>query len=272
MILPDFRPLQKNICLFHKHLPLKHLEIPTLGKNVALNQALDIARGKLFVFTDDDVIPETCWLRELFDARQRWPDDSIFCGTIIPLFPKNAPKWLLKPKLKINILAFVQFDPPEPEGPVGGAPFGGNVAISAKLLASTRFSEDIGPRARGTDWVMGSETELLFRLKQRGHRFIYIPTAKVLHVIRQEQLTLGWLFGRAYRFGRSKVRLNPPDLLNDVINAPRIFRVPRYIWRKYAASMGRFALSMFQGERERSLAGIELYKLRGIIYEYRRMR
>ena len=43
---------------FFSSLPVKLLVEKTPGKNNALNTALDHASGELFIFTDDDIIPD----------------------------------------------------------------------------------------------------------------------------------------------------------------------------------------------------------------------
>ena len=64
---------------------------PVAGKSRALNRGLEIARGELVVFTDDDVLVDPMWLRELWCAASAHPNEVAFCGPIVPQFPAAVP-------------------------------------------------------------------------------------------------------------------------------------------------------------------------------------
>lgn len=72
---------------FSSSLPLKFLVEKTPGKNNALNTALDQASGELFIFTDDDIIPDPAWAMSMLDVADRWPDYDLFGGRILPKYP-----------------------------------------------------------------------------------------------------------------------------------------------------------------------------------------
>ena len=205
-----------------EYLPLCCLFEPRPGKNRALNRGLAIARGRLLVFTDDDIVAEPDWLTALVSAASRWPEDSVFGGRIVPRFPPSTPDWLRNSRRASTWFAI--YHPAECESPVVWPPFGPNMAIRRDVFSAVRFCEGVGPAGR--NYVMGSETELLLRLRAVGFRFIYVPSAKVQHVVRQEQTTLRWLYGRAFRFGRSEARLHPDR------NSRRLFGAPRYLRAK----------------------------------------
>jgi glycosyltransferase involved in cell wall biosynthesis len=244
------------------NLPLVALGEPKPGKNRALNRALEVARGELLVFTDDDVIPQPNWLRELYAASRRWPESSILGGKILPIFPFETPSWLCTHPWAEG-WAFSQFAPPLPEGllPANLTPYGPNFAVRAQVMRGIRYCEEIGPQ--GQNYAMGSETELIKRLMAMGERCVYVPTAVVNHVIDKVQVNLRWLQGRAFRAGRGKVRCSPSD------SAARLFGVPRHLWRSLLSSGVRYSLSLFSDERRRFEAGIRFNTLRGKIYEYR---
>ena len=187
-----------------KRLPLTYWTETTAGKNRCLNQALDKANGELLVFTDDDVTPNTDWLMQYAAAFERWPDDHVFGGRIALRFPPTTPDWIAQLQPPYSTYAFSDFDLNLPEGPTHRCPTGPNMAVAAALFASHRFNPDVGPA--GKSYAMGSETELLFRLRDAGHRFIYLPDARVEHRIRTDQLSLDWLAGRARRLGRGAAR------------------------------------------------------------------
>lgn len=246
-----------------KSLPLIALQEPEPGKNRALNRGLEVARGDLLVFTDDDVQPDAEWLLEFHGASRRWPDDGIFGGRIEPLVPPDAPDWIRSPDFDFAMIAYGKYAPSQEEGPTDASPHGGNMAIRASALGDMRYSEVIGPKGR--NFAMGSETELLSRLRARGERCLYVPSARVNHVIESEQTTLEWLFGRVHRMGRGWARLNPQN------GCAQLWGAPRYLWKQLAAAWIRHRASCCRSDSARFETGREYHKLRGIIHEYRLM-
>jgi glycosyltransferase involved in cell wall biosynthesis len=243
-------------------LPLVALAEPLPGKNRAINRALDHARGSLLVFSDDDVIPEPDWIAAMTAAAARWPDDDVFGGEVRLAFPEGTPAWLREPFHPA--LNFARYAADEPEGPTSRLPNGPNFAVRARALAALRFAETIGPDGSGA-YAMGSETEMLERLRARGARFIYVPGAVVQHVVQPHQLEPRYLLGRSYRLGRGEVRRRG----GRGAAAPRLMGAPRHLWREIAAAGAAYLASLPGGARRRLSAGLEVARLWGMISEHR---
>jgi len=241
-------------------LPLVSLKEPELGKNRAINRALAVARGDLLIFTDDDVLTEPDWVAAYVDAAKRWADDSVFCGPVIPKFPEKTSDWIKDESFPYASIAFAALDYSDVEEESSLA-FGPNLAIRSQTLENMAYNENIGPQ--GKNYAMGSEAELLRRLESKGERFIYIPSTRVQHVIRPEQITTPWLLGRAYRFGRGHVRLK------EQFQGRRVLGVPGYLWKRLGWAAAGRARSLFYGSRERCIAGMRYHRIRGNIVEYR---
>jgi glycosyltransferase involved in cell wall biosynthesis len=163
-----------------QHLPIVALYEPVPGQNRSFNKALEIARGKLLVFTDDDVEPSREWLSRIHTGSQRYSADSIFGGPIIPVYPFELPHWLqtiFHEYPACESVAFAKFLLSKDEGPITDIPFGPNFAVRARALGHLRFNPALGPGNEGP--AMMGETELLMRLCESGERIIYLPTASV---------------------------------------------------------------------------------------------
>lgn len=245
-------------------LPLSILHEERLGQNYCRNRGLEKARGDLLIFSDDDILFPENWLQEYLEASRRWPECSIFGGPIEPFFPEGVPVWIREhPQAGF---VFGRFHPERSEGPFDNrtTPFGGNYAIRASILQGLRFDETIGPRM-GQNFAMGSETELLRRLLNQGQRVCYVPGAGVRHRIQENQTRMRWLLWRIFRAGRSEIRLSS----DQDTTSPRLFGAPRHLWRRLAEMWLRYAASWLRGRRARFETGLELYRIRGWIYEYR---
>ena len=244
------------------HLPMVVLEEPRAGKNVALNKGLEVTRGKLILFCDDDIVPEKDWLKQILSVAERWPDDSIFGGRIDPLFPDHTPAWIADPSFHFAIIAFARYVVADEEGPVPNAPHGPNMAIRASAMEGMRYEEGLGPKGRS--FPMGDETELLRRLHKKGHRYIYAAKARVGHPVEHVQLTLKWLCGRAQRFGRGYARLSTE---RDV---PYLLGIPRFLWRELLRNWSRHVFNFGDAEA-RFKTGYPFAVTLGQISEYRVM-
>lgn len=242
-------------------LPLDWLTETAPGKNRALNRALPLARGRLLVFTDDDVVPEPRWIAELAAAAERWPDHAIFGGRILPIFPPATPAWLQQHWFVGA--AYAKYELPQDEGPTKHLPFGPNFMVRAAAMTGVWYHEGIGPA--GEDYVSGSETELLLRLTRRGERIIYVPGATVGHVVRPSQLGLEWLFGRSYRLGRCLVELG----MVQQEPAPHVGGVPLPVWAQLGKEWIYSLSGVIGGPRRRFVTGLDYHFLRGCVRQHR---
>lgn len=210
---------------FRGRLPLHALAEPVLGKNHALNAGLALVEGDLVVFTDDDAFPHTEWLVQLRKAADTHLGYSMFGGPTVPRWEIPPPHWI---EWVHRGLGFALSDPSQAEGPIPPAfVVGPNMAIRACIFQSgIHFDPSIGPR--GSDYPMGSETELLLRLGRMGHNAWYVSNAVVEHFIREEQLRESWMLKRAIRYGRGVYRLFYAD---GTFEGRLWMGVPRHLFR-----------------------------------------
>ncbi len=238
---------------FAHRLPLRSLLEPKLGKNHALNTGLEFVEGDLAVFTDDDVFPHTDWLIQLRNAADTHLGHSVFGGAVIPRWELPPPTWI---EWVASGPVYAITDPLQREGPVDPyAVFGPNMAIRAFLFQSgTRFSPSIGPC--GSSYPMGSETELVLRLCNQGHRAWHVHGAVVEHLVRAEQMQEAWVMERATRFGRGRQRISPDPklwmgiprrLFRDIPKAGLRMLLARILLQREALFRARWYFNYFRG-------------------------
>ncbi len=180
--------------------PLVALREERPGKSMALNLGISQAKGKLLLFTDDDIVPVRRWVANLLGAAERATDFGIFCGPIIPDFPQKAPWWLsITP---MTAAPYGRFTPMqvEEETLTAGLPFGGNFAVRSSVLKDTRFDAELGPK--GALWLNGEDTDLLERLTSKGERVLFVPSAGVRHFVSEQQIGFKWIAKRTFTMGR----------------------------------------------------------------------
>ena len=244
-------------------LPIIYLYERRPGKNNALNLGLPLAKGELIVFTDDDIIPLQDWLIILNRCASDHPDYTIFGGVIRPNWPREPEDWILN-----HVPLGVTFALTEENRTDGEIPpnlvWGPNMAIRKAVFdLGYSFNCNIGPN--GKNYVMGSETEFTLRLGEAGYKSWFCKSAVVQHIIRDYQLDPKWIVKRAYRFGRGAYRR---DASNFVSNSSRIFKVPRWIFRKLFGYYALYVLTLVTRDRLQMLNSLwEINYMHGYIFE-----
>ena len=206
---------------------------PKAGKNAALNTIFDdkVYLGELLIFSDDDVIFPKNFITKYYSLYKQHKDFGVFGGRIAALWPSPPDPNLLA---GINpVVAFAitpetagyfegEIDPIKLHGP--------NMAIVKQAFSQgLRFNENIGPN--GGDYVMGSETDMLYQLKRRQIKAYYCSSLEVQHIIRPAQLTTQWLAARAVKAGRSLVHHHLNQ--NSHAKVAMLFGYPRWAVMKY---------------------------------------
>ncbi len=210
---------QEVVRTFERRLPIRIAHEPRLGVAHARNAGVDRARGELLLFTDDDVLVDPAWLRAYVEAAER-SDADYFGGHIDAAFEETPPRWLRQ-----NARAFrpmlCAVDLSTRGGPIGpnDQPFGPNMAYRRSALENTRFDPAVG--RRGTNHVRGSDVAIIETLRHRGARGLWVPAAKVRHVIPPERATLRYLWRYHAGAGATAVRLGGED---QPATLPRIAR------------------------------------------------
>ena len=223
---------------FQSKLPIEYVLEPRIGKNIALNTGIEHVEGHLAVFTDDDAVPQTDWLRQIQRAVENQPEFSIFGGTIVPQWEAPPEAWIYD----YLHLIYAITNPVWEEGPVVPERiYGPNMAVRTSVFESGhRFDVSLGPR--GSNYQRGDETEFLVRVSRAGYKAWYCPGAVVAHIIRKHQMTKRWLLRRAFATGRAEYQRefrgqSPPAML---------WGIPRYMVRQLLTQslrVGRTALS-----------------------------
>jgi L-malate glycosyltransferase len=250
---------------FTQKLPLTYAFEGQQGKNAALNTGLTYIEGDLIVFTDDDAIPRRDWLVQLRTTADSQSSFSIFGGTILPKWEVDPEPWILN-WVPLSV-AYTLTDPDWPEGPITPQRvFEVNSAYRAHIFdLGYRFDPAMGPS--GSNYPMGSGTELHLRLMNAGYTAWHCKSAVVEHIVRKSQLQRDWLLGRAFRYGRGHYRQN----IKDAFKSPRlVFGVPRFILREVVTQALRVARAR-TGKDESKLFSERwnLNVLAGQVYEAR---
>lgn len=206
---------------------VRYIFVKTQGKSYALNRAVEEARGRFLVFTDDDIIPHRDWLSVLWRA---YGDMNADCagGRILPSWSETPHPWMLHEKIKGHIRGMWGCLDHGPhvivadENTDDAFLFGANMAIRRSVFQQVGFFRtDIG--RTGNLLTQGEETELISRMIKKKMKVVYDPKAVVRHKIRPEQMRLSYARMRKFYGGLSDARRL----------AQEIGKLPRWIIRGF---------------------------------------
>lgn len=186
-------------------LPLRALREERDGKSHAANLATERARGALLVWTDDDVRPAPDWIGAYVAAAGRWPAATFLGGPVLPLFEAAPPPWLEAGLAEVGLAyALLDLGPEERPLRAGERANGPNFAVRLEAARAHPWNPELGPRANGR--ISGGESWVQERIERAGGSGVWVPGARVEHVIPAKTMTLDYVRFRYRLHGRSLMR------------------------------------------------------------------
>lgn len=232
-------------------LPLAQFFEPRPGKSFALNHALRHAKGRLLVFADDDVLPETEWLEAYVKAARQHPEVGLFAGQVRHYWQKKPPKWL--EQLAAEGWSYGGTAVDLQAGPAKAHIFkGANFMTRREALDRVRFHEEDGVNfSEQSSSSGGEDTRLVNELVERGEKAWYVPEARVRHIVRAHQVGVRPVLQRYFRIGRA-IETNGAHRFSK--NLPTLFGYPRYLIKTIPLSIGYAIVLAAQGKTHRSMS------------------
>ena len=184
------------------------------------------ARGKIFYFTDDDIIVTKSLLTELEKVFET--DKRIACvtGKILPVWEQDPPGWILKYFNNHMLSVNAQRNERLLISPHDVGVFGCHEAVKRSVLFETGgFNPDyVGPKMMGD-----GETGLSLKIEKLGYLFAYTSEAVIYNAVPKERLTQRYINRRFFVQGRAD---SYTDLRKYSISLPRlIIHLCYYLYR-----------------------------------------
>lgn len=243
-------------------LPLRRLFEKRAGKSFAANYAISQAAGDLLLFTDDDVLVSSEWIKEYAAAAGQWPEAAFFGGTIDPYFEAEPPQWIKQHLVRNGPYSVLQHgETIRPMAPGELGPIGANMAIRMSVFRTFSFDTQLGPIKE--EILPGEDGELFLRLRKAGHYGVWVGTAKVRHRIAGDILTGEYIWNWYREHGRTQVRRGETE------GCKTMFGLPRWALRKYlSAQLTSLLLFPVKGEKWVN-AYTDAARALGIMQEFR---
>jgi glycosyltransferase involved in cell wall biosynthesis len=216
-------------------VPLVYVFEARQGKSHALNTGIQVSRGEIIVFTDDDVRVGPQWLDAACATLDEQPEVDYTGGPVRPIWGATPPVWLdqrrgdLWGTLAILDYGSAEFVFEERQR----VPLGANMAVRRRLIDRIGgFDPSLGRRGRS---LLGQEqAEFFARGRENGARGVYVPTMELFHHVPPERLTKQyfrrWWFWKGVSRARVDALHQRTELGLDLRDVPYVVRVPRFIW------------------------------------------
>jgi glycosyltransferase involved in cell wall biosynthesis len=217
-------------------VPLAYLFEARQGRSSALNSGIAAARGRVLVFTDDDVHVQGGWLDAACDALADGTGYAYAGGPVRPIWGAPPPAWLDLTRgdlwgtiaIQDHGAAAVSYEAARK------VPLGANMAVRAEVFERVGgFRADLG-RASGRVLLGQEVPEWLIRARREGFTGVYLPAMEVHHHIPAARLTpryfRRWWFGKGV--SRAALdRMQPVTELGlDLRRTPHLLGVPRFMF------------------------------------------
>lgn len=161
-----------------------YISHPVPGKAAAQNRAISEAKGRFYVFLDDDILPDANLIIQ-YDRGFLLHHCAAIQGRVELLFEDGVavPEWLdQRFRLDLAEMDFGRVIIPFKMGLTGA-----NMAFRAEVFEKYgMFDEKLGPGRSGTL----ADQEYSERIRREGEVQLYWPSACVKHVIPQDRLTI----------------------------------------------------------------------------------
>lgn len=206
---------------------------PRQGLSQARNRGIGTARGNILLFTDDDVCPESDWVRRIIHGMEHYGCDA--CGGYIaPDWEVTPPTWLTERFYGFLAVRTDRTDNYRVASPAE-APFGANMAF--RHATFEKFGAfDVNRGRTGNVLASGEDGELFERLLAGGATIMFLADAKVHHRVEAFRVTKGYL--RRWRFQTSRNIAQSRGLPGK----RRVFGIPLYLFPQLLrASMNAFS-------------------------------
>jgi len=217
------------VARFTDRLPVQRVVEPRQGQSNARNRAMQVARGDLLVWTDDDVLVDEEWLSAYVAAAERWPAADFFGGLITPWFEADPPNWFQEnARVLEGIMVTRDLGSREARLNPGEFPYGANMAFRRRAFQTQSFDPNLG--LVGDNAVRFDEVEYCKALERAGFWGVWVPAAKVRHFVVARRMTLEYVWKHFEGEGRGTTRINGTS------PGRPLFGAPRWLYRQYAAA------------------------------------
>lgn len=188
IIVVENRPILSRVerLLEDQYPGVRYVEEYSHGLSRARNAGLRVANGDLIIFTDDDIVVDSEWMRTI---RVAFSESDVDCvtGLILPLELETPSQILVEmfasfgKGFEARSYSIAEPPPDQPLFPYTAGYFGSGANIAFRAEAIRRLGGFDPTLGAGTRARAGEDLDICIRLLHDGGRLAYEPGAIVWH-------------------------------------------------------------------------------------------
>jgi len=241
-------------------LPLRIVQELRPGKSYAANKAVELSRGEILLWTDDDALVDGKWIVSFLKAFERLQADIVY-GKVEPWWETEPPAWYSNEFA--SRLALLDHGPNEMlMNSQGGSGYGVNYGFRRNVFEKIGpFRVDFGPTKKQG---FGGEDTLFFEAAhERKLKVGYSPFILVRHFIPIERCNKTYHRRRAWISSEQYFRY----LMERYQGLPSILRIPRFYIRIGLALIPTFLIALLSFDsKKRFFTEIQLIMFVGVLF------
>lgn len=191
-------------------VPVRYEFEPRLGQSFARNSGIEVAKGAVILFTDDDILPDRDWVSGMLSALTADRLDGVG-GRVLPQWEAPLPGWLSARPDLLSWLALVEEDTRcllEYPLSLTRRIVGASMAFRREVFEEFGlFQTSLGHRGRR--FYGQEEVEFIHRLLRKGRRIGYDPSVVVHHRIGASRLCKSFFLRRHFDHACGQARHMP---------------------------------------------------------------
>lgn len=191
----------KQFIVDHPQLNCHYVEEKKQGLSYSRNMGINSSSGIFVTFLDDDSVPDPDFLKVVLNYMESHPECMAAGGKIHLQFVEDKPDWINK--YLSPLLGY--FDLGKTMKPFGrrNYPRGSNMSFRKDIfMVVGEFNPNLG--RKGTSLAGGEEKDLFSRMYRKNLQVIYLPEAKVNHLVPAERTTIAYVKQQAKGIGESE--------------------------------------------------------------------
>ncbi len=187
---------------YRDELPISCLRESRQGVSHARNLGIQHAKGRLVIFSDDDVRSSRDRIAAFWQAYLEKGQQVFLCGPLESEFESQPPPQELLRVAPASVRGFDLGSEPRMLEP-NETLLAGNFACDRDVLRRTgSFDGELGLTADSALQAVGEETDLIRRLRLSGYVGWYVPDANGKHFVPDLKCTLEHFLSRERLWGR----------------------------------------------------------------------
>jgi len=224
---------------FEKKYPDYHIQTAVetnQGLSFARNKGIELAKGEIISFIDDDAIARTDFVENIIRNTQQFPSHYAFGGKVLPKYEKEKePEWM-SPYIE-RIISIVDMGDEIKS-------FDKTYPVGCNMFFRREIFDKIGKF--NTNLRLRSDDKYIFmKIKEAGYEVLYFPDVVVQHFIDDFRTTREYIVKVSRLNGKSEyIRL---DTLDAQKNIKKFKRLIDYIF-KVNASLALWFIYALKGE------------------------